>query len=176
MPVPVPVTEKVTVPPEEVRLFPLASFKVTVSVLVAPLPATMVLDVPETVLLLVEGAPGVTVRLIGLAKLVPFSLGVMATKPAVFPAVKVAVYVPSWLSTMVPMVPVPVGRLSKVMVPPEVVRLLPLASFSRTVKVLVEPLPATMDEAVAVTTLADTEGAPTARLIADVLARGWPPR
>ena len=69
----------------------MASFKVTVNVVVAPLPATMVLDVPETVLLLVEGAPGVTVRLIGLAKLVPFNFGVMVTNPAVVPAVKVAV-------------------------------------------------------------------------------------
>ena len=74
------------------------------------------------------------------------------------------------------MVPVPVGRLSKVMVPPEVVRLLPLASFNRTVKVLVAALPATRDEEVAVTKLVDIEGAPAARLIADVLARGWPPR
>ena len=80
------------------------------------------------------------------------------------------------MSVMVPMVPVPVGRLSKVMVPPEDVRLLPLASFNRTVKVLVAPLPATRDDAVAVTTLADTEGEPTARLIAEVLDSAWPPR
>ena len=80
------------------------------------------------------------------------------------------------MSTMVPMVPVPVGRLSKVMAPPEVVRLLPLASSNRTVIVIVAALPATRDEAVAVTTLVDMEGAPTARLIADVLARGWPSR
>ena len=64
------------------------------------------------------------------------------------------------MSVTVPREPAPDARLANVMVPAEAVRLLPLASFNCTVRMLVAPVPATREVGLAVTTLVLVETAP----------------
>ena len=87
VPWPGPSGAKVTVPPEEVRGLPFASLSTTVKVVVLVPSAVSVGEAALTTLWATVAGPGCSEMVVGVAKSVPLSRGVIVTGPAAVPAV-----------------------------------------------------------------------------------------